>query len=69
MAFENEPDILTVKDISRITRLSTRRIYELTSINPEYGGIKTIKIGSSKRVFKVDLEEWLQDQKKKWEQR
>ena len=53
------PDILTAYIIAEYLSLSKRRVYELMDIIPEAGGIPSFKIGSSKRVYKKDFEDWL----------
>ncbi|NYB72523.1 helix-turn-helix domain-containing protein [Sedimentibacter hydroxybenzoicus DSM 7310] len=57
--FNELPDILTADILSEFLSLSKRRVYELMDINPEYGGIKCLRIGRNKRVLKTDLEEWM----------
>lgn len=57
------PNILTPQRIADYLGISRKRVYELTDINPEYGGIPMFKIGGSKRVEKRDLIEWIKRQK------
>lgn len=59
------PDILTAQRIASFLGLSRKRVYELTDLKPEYGGIPMFTIGKSKRVEKRDFVEWIKRQKKK----
>ena len=60
---EDKPDILTAALIAGYLKLSPRRVYELMDIAPEAGGIPSFRIGKSKRVFKGDFENWLDDKR------
>lgn len=57
------PDILTAQHIASFLGISRKRVYELTDLKPEYGGIPTFTIGKSKRVEKRDFVEWIKRQK------
>lgn len=57
------PAILTAQDIADYLGISRRRVYELMQINEEVGGIKCLKIGTSKRIDRNDFLAWMEDRK------
>lgn len=59
MKFEELPDLLTAKDISKFLNISKGKAYELMRISAGAGGIPCIKIGRNVRVLKSDLIDWL----------
>lgn len=59
MKIEDLPDVLNAYEISLFMGLSKNKIYELMRINPNAGGIPTLRIGRNVRVLKADLIEWL----------
>lgn len=64
--WESLPDILTAKHISEFLDISRRRVYELFKVDVEHGGIPCFNIGTStKRVDKVDFEQFVLRLKKK----
>jgi excisionase family DNA binding protein len=64
MKIDDLPEIITAQQIADYLQISRKTVYELLQINPEYGGIKNISIGASKRVEKVDFIDWLQLKKR-----
>lgn len=59
MKFEDLSDVLKAEDISEFLGMSKNKVYELMRINPNAGGIPTLRIGRNVRVLKADLIEWL----------
>lgn len=57
------PDILTPVHIAEYLHISRGRVYELCQLSPEAGGIRSFKIGGSRRVDKQDLISWINDRK------
>lgn len=57
------PDILTAQHISQFLGISRRRVYELFKIRVDHGGIPNFEIGTSKRVDKIDFEQWISKRK------
>ncbi|MEV2910513.1 DNA-binding protein [Paenibacillus larvae] len=55
------PDILTARLISNYLGISSRRVYELFQLKPECGGIPNFEVGKSKRVYKDDLTQWIEN--------
>ena len=53
-------EFLTADDISKLLRVDRRRVYELFQLKVEYGGIKCMQIGRTKRVLRKDFEKWLE---------
>jgi len=58
------PEILTAQDIADYLHISRNTVYEYFKINPEYGGIPCISIGTSRRVDKEDFRDWIKNQKR-----
>ena len=65
MCKEELPDILTAKHMATYLAISRRRVYELMQIKSEFGGLKekTVVIGMTKRVAKVDFLDWIEQMK------
>ncbi|UCZ53716.1 helix-turn-helix domain-containing protein [Bacillus shivajii] len=57
------PEILTAKHIAEYLGISRRRVYELFQLKPKHGGIPNFDIGFSKRVYKEDLKNWIENRK------
>ncbi|ARF69488.1 hypothetical protein B7C51_19210 [Paenibacillus larvae subsp. pulvifaciens] len=55
------PDILTAQLIADYLSISRRRVYELFQLKPECGGIPNFEVGNSKRVYKYDLTQWIEN--------
>ncbi|ARF66563.1 hypothetical protein B7C51_00255 [Paenibacillus larvae subsp. pulvifaciens] len=55
------PDILTAQSIAEYIGISRRRVYELFQLKPECGGIPNFEVGKSKRVYKDDLTQWIEN--------
>lgn len=56
---ESLPDIITPQQVANYLQISRKSVYELLSLNPDHGGISSFKIGNSRRVERVDFEDWL----------
>ncbi|WP_318506106.1 helix-turn-helix domain-containing protein [Bacillus sp. T3] len=63
--WESLPDFLTAQQISEFLGISRRRVYELFQLHVNHGGIPVLQIGTSKRVEKNDLKQWVIESKKK----
>ena len=63
--WESLPDTLTAIHIAQYLGISRRRVYELFQVHYDQGGIPNFEIGLSKRVDKVDLKQWIMQQKEK----
>ncbi|WP_239672899.1 helix-turn-helix domain-containing protein [Mangrovibacillus cuniculi] len=61
--WDDLPDVLTARHIAEFLELSRSTIYELFNEKEEHRGIPNFAIGSSKRVLKSDLREWISSQK------
>lgn len=60
---ESLPDILTAAHIAKYMHFSGRRVYELMDLSPDFGGIRSFRIGRSRRVEKADFIAWLKNRK------
>ncbi|AXF39526.1 helix-turn-helix domain-containing protein [Paenibacillus larvae] len=58
---EEMPEILTAQQIANYLSISRRRVYELFQTKPECGGIPNFEVGKSKRVYKYDFTQWIEN--------
>ncbi len=66
--FAELPEVLTTQQVAQYLNLSRRRIYEFIQLQPENGGLPSFKLGAGpkapRRVYKSDLLQWLEAQKR-----
>lgn len=55
------PEILTAQQIANYLSISRRRVYELFQTKPECGGIPNFEVGKSKRFYKYDFTQWIEN--------
>lgn len=60
ISMQDMPDIISAKHVAVYLQISRRRVYELLTLQPNYGGIPNFRIGSSRRICKKRFLEWLQ---------
>lgn len=63
MEKERLPAVMTAADIAGYLKISRRRVYEFLLLDPEQGGIRHAKFGTSKRIERADFIEWVEKQK------
>lgn len=58
------PPILTAQDIADYLNIARKTVYEHFKLPPDRGGMKNFSIGTSRRVMKEDLVQWIELKRK-----
>jgi len=56
---EDLPDIMTPQMVADFVGISRRRVYEYCRLPKSQGGLPSFTIGSSRRIEKADLVDWI----------
>jgi hypothetical protein len=51
--------LLTVPEVAAILRMKPYRVYELTRLPADKGGLPIVRIGRSVRVLESELQKWI----------
>ena len=62
MKADELPDILSALAVGEYLGVDRKVIYDLLNAKPEYGGLKSFRVGSQRRIRKVDLFQWIEKQ-------
>lgn len=64
---EDDNEMMTSVEIAEYTQLSLSYINKLLNIPLKEGGIPSVKIGNRRRVWKHELDEWLNKQREEFD--
>lgn len=63
LTLDELPDILSPQLFADYVGINRGRVYAYCSISPEAGGIESFTIGNSRKIEKVNLLKWIENQK------